>query len=67
MDPRAVNKNGKILLPREAQTACSEYADWVADHRQQVPSWFADHAQEAFEATYPFHPMVLSVFERAQS
>jgi hypothetical protein len=63
-DPRAVNKNGKILLPREAQAACSEYADWVADHRQQVPSWFADHAQEAFEATYPFHPMVLSVFER---
>lgn len=63
-DPRAVNQDGKILLPREASEACREYADWVADHRKQLPSWFADHAQEAFESTYPFHPMVLSVFEK---
>src|SRR5439155_20511959 len=41
------------------------YAEWVVDHRQQVPSWFPiDHANETFEATYPFHPMTLSVFER---
>jgi hypothetical protein len=63
-DPRAVNKDGKILLSNDALNACREYADWIADHRKQVPSWFADHAQEAFEATFPFHPMVLSVFER---
>jgi len=62
-DPRAVSQDGKILLPKEAKEVCREYADWVADHRKQLPSWFADHAQEAFEATYPFHPMVLSVFE----
>lgn len=52
-------------LPGEARKVASEYGDWVIDHRQQVPSWFAvDHARETFEATYPFHPTVLSVFER---
>lgn len=52
-------------LPDEARKAASEYADWVIEHRQQIPSWFpADNAKELFEATYPFHPMVLSVFER---
>ena len=56
---------GKILLPRDAIQSCNEYADWVVDHRQQIPGWFpVDHAREAFAATYPFHPMVLSVFER---
>lgn len=63
-DPRLVSRDGKILLPREAVAVCSEYAEWVANHRQQLPKWFADHAQEAFEATYPFHPMVLNVFEQ---
>src|SRR5205085_277476 len=30
-----------------------------------LPSWFPlDSAQQSFEATYPFHPVVLSVFER---
>ena len=63
-DPRAVNKEGKILLPRDAVAVCGEYAEWVANHHQQLPKWFADHAQEAFEATYPFHPTVLNVFEQ---
>jgi len=52
-------------LPDEARKAASEYADWVVEHRQQLPNWFpADNARELFEATYPFHPMVISVFER---
>lgn len=42
--------------------ACS---DWMLAHREQLPSWFPiDHARERFEASYPFHPTVLSVFER---
>ena len=41
------------------------YARWVQDHRDQLPLWFPiDRAPEAFEATYPFHPTVISVFER---
>ncbi|MCG2720478.1 MAG: DUF499 domain-containing protein [Thermodesulfovibrionales bacterium] len=64
-DPRAVGQNGKVLLTTDAIAVCREYAEWTADHRQQIPQWFSiDHAREAFESTYPFHPAVLSVFER---
>jgi hypothetical protein len=64
-DPRAVGQNGKVLLTTDAIAVCNEYADWTADHRQQIPQWFSiDHARETFESTYPFHPAVLSVFER---
>lgn len=52
-------------LPPEARKTARAYADWVADHRTQLPTWFPlDAAQEAFEATYPFHPTLISVFER---
>ena len=52
-------------LPKEGRQTAAEYAAWLLDHRQQIPTWFpVDHAAEAFEATYPFHPMALSVFER---
>ena len=52
-------------LPDEAKKTVAEYADWIGDHRQQIPNWFPiDNAREAFAATYPFHPTVLSVFER---
>lgn len=63
-DPQAVNQDGRVLLNRDALATCAEYADWVVANKAQIPSWFVDHAREAFEATYPFHPMVLSVFER---
>jgi len=52
-------------LPDEARKIAAEFADWVNDHRQQLPNTFPiDNAREAFEASYPFHPMLLSVFER---
>lgn len=52
-------------LPLDAKPTIREYADWIQEHRDQVPTWFpVDTAYEAFAATYPFHPMVLSVFER---
>ncbi len=64
-DPRAVGQNGRVLLTQDALAVCDAYAEWVVDHRQQLPSWFPiDHAREAFAATYPFHPTVISVFER---
>jgi hypothetical protein len=62
-DLRAVGPEGRLILPRDAVAACREYADWIQDHRNQVPNWFTDHAQDAFETTYPFHPVVISVFE----
>lgn len=64
-DTRYVNDDGRMLLSPDAITTCNEYADWLNDNRPQIPSWFSiDHAMDAFQATYPFHPMVLSVFER---
>lgn len=64
-DAKAVSQDGKMLLNKDAQAVCSQYAKWVVDHRQQLPNWFpTDNAAQAFAATYPFHPMVLSVFER---
>ncbi|MFC2037214.1 ATP-binding protein, partial [Chloroflexota bacterium] len=52
-------------LPPEGRRTAAAYADWLLDHRHQIPNWFPiDHAAETFEATYPFHPMALSVFER---
>jgi hypothetical protein len=53
------------VLDGDAKKTVAAYAEWVVDHRQQVPNWFpVDHAREAFAAAYPFHPMTLSVFER---
>ncbi len=63
-DLRAVDADGRVLLPKDAAATCREYADWLQDHRNQVPNWFGDHARGALESAYPFHPMVLSVFER---
>lgn len=64
-DPSAIDQNGKVMLPREAVQTCNEYADWVVEHRQQLPALFdIDNARQVFASTYPFHPMVLSVFER---
>jgi len=64
-DTRALGADGKVLLPEKALDACHEYARWVADHAQQLPGSIpAEHARAHFEACYPFHPSVLSVFER---
>jgi hypothetical protein len=64
-DERAVSAEGKVLLSREALQTCAEYGDWVVAHRQQLPSQFnVDGARDAFAATYPFHPVLISVFER---
>ena len=60
----AVTPEGKIMLPKDAVTTCNEYAGWVIEHKQQLPSFPIESAREAFVATYPFHPTVLSVFER---
>ena len=52
-------------LPPEAHQTVNEYAGWAVEHRQQLPGEFpAGHARDQFAATYPFHPAVLSVFER---
>ena len=64
-DLKKINAKGNVMLSRDAIATCTEYADWLYDNRPQIPNWFSiDHARETFESTYPFHPMVISVFER---
>ncbi|MEW6156089.1 MAG: DUF499 domain-containing protein [Verrucomicrobiota bacterium] len=64
-DERAVTAEGKIMLSKEAMETCKEYAGWVVSHRQQLPAQFnVNTARDAFAATYPFHPVIISVFER---
>jgi len=50
---------------KEVRRTAKAYAEWVKSHRQQLPEWLpVAQAEKLFEATYPFHPAVISVFER---
>jgi len=51
-------------LPDEAKKTTTAYAEWVQEHKQMVGDFDADSARERFLATYPFHPALISVFER---
>lgn len=64
-DLQAVGRSGIVSLDKDAMSTVNACAQWVVEHRQLLPSWFpVDHARDAFAATYPFHPMTFSVFER---
>lgn len=64
-DEQAMDMLGRVILPKEAVATCRAYADWVQENRQLLPSWFAaDNALEEFKANYPFHPVLISVFQR---
>lgn len=52
-------------LPKDALGTIEEYEAWLSANKQQLPSWFpVENAREALKASYPFHPSLLSVFER---
>jgi len=52
-------------LPKDALATIEEYEAWLLANKHQLPTWFPlDHARQALEASYPFHPSLLSVFER---
>lgn len=52
-------------ITNDAEKTITAFAEWAVDHRTQIPGWFpVDNAREAFRASYPFHPALLSVFER---
>jgi hypothetical protein len=64
-DTRALNTEGRVILTKDAQDTCHEFARWIATHSTELSSSIpADHARAHFEACYPFHPCALSVFER---
>ncbi len=51
-------------LPEDGRKTVAAYAEWAADHAKELTGVDADSAYETFAASYPFHPSVLSVFER---
>lgn len=52
------------VLSNDAKATCSAYAEWAADHAQELAGVDRDAIHEQFKACYPFHPSVISVFER---
>jgi hypothetical protein len=51
-------------LPDEGRKTVAAYAGWAAEHAKELTGIDPDNAREIFAAAYPFHPSVLSVFER---
>jgi len=51
-------------VPDEGRKAASAYAEWAVEHAQELSGITAETAYEQFQAAYPFHPSVLSVFQR---
>lgn len=50
-------------FPDDARKTISEYVSWIDEHKAHL-SFNAETARQQFEASYPFHPAVLSLFER---
>jgi Protein of unknown function (DUF499) len=48
----------------DAKRTATSYAEWAVEHAQELTGIDANTARERFLAAYPFHPSVLSVFER---
>ncbi len=51
-------------LTTDAKATITAYAEWAADHADQLAGVDRDAVYEQFKACYPFHPSVISVFER---
>lgn len=51
-------------FPDEAKKVVTTYSDWVQQHKSEIAGIDPATAADAFRASYPFHPSVLSVFER---
>jgi len=52
-------------LTNDSEKTVTAYTEWAVANRTQIPGWFpVDSAREEFRAAYPFHPVVLSVFQR---
>ena len=51
-------------MPEEGKKTATAYAEWAVEHAQELTGVDAETARESFLAAYPFHPTVLSVFQR---
>jgi hypothetical protein len=51
-------------LPEEGRKTAVAYAEWARDHAGELANVSPDTALDVFAGAYPFHPSVISVFER---
>lgn len=51
-------------LPDDGGKTAAAYGEWAREHVQELSGVDPNTAVEMFRACYPFHPSVLSVFER---
>jgi hypothetical protein len=50
--------------PDEMKRTVSAYAEWARDHASELSNLGGESATDLFMTCYPFHPSVISVFER---
>ena len=51
-------------LSDDMQRTVSAYAEWANDHAAEISNLGGESAVDLFQTCYPFHPSVVSVFER---
>lgn len=51
-------------LPQEAKKVAAEYGLWVRDHQAELANLGGESPEDLFLAGYPFHPSLISVFQR---
>ena len=51
-------------MPDEGRRTAAAFAEWAVDNASELAGFNRDNALELFLSCYPFHPSVLSVFER---
>jgi len=54
-------------LPEEGRKTAAAYAEWCRDHAGELAGLSGEEALKSFRDSYPFHPAVISVFERKWS
>lgn len=51
-------------MPDDGRKTVAAYAEWATEHAKELTGIDVDSVYDTFAAAYPFHPAVLSVFER---
>lgn len=51
-------------LPQEGKKTAAEYGAWVREHQTELGNLGGESPEELFLACYPFHPSLISVFQR---
>jgi hypothetical protein len=51
-------------LPQDGKKVAAEYGLWVRDHQTELANLGGESPEELFLACYPFHPSLISVFQR---